>query len=133
MIPDGASRPAGAAAGRAVVNTFVNTAGMSVQQASFSVDLEQIPRLIAKYEEAIGELRGVSRKARQLENIGAPGEDEVSKNLARSLGKMAGDGDGNLAWVVTKCIERLQNQIDQLKAAQSGYRTADENATPTQV
>ncbi|WP_188984377.1 hypothetical protein [Saccharopolyspora thermophila] len=124
-------------AGRAVVNTFVNTRGASgaptVTQASFSVDLDQIPALIGKYEEARDKLEQTKFKARELQQIKAPGDDEVSKSMAAALERMAGNEPGGLAWVVDKTIERLNTQINQLKAAQQGYRTADENATPQQV
>ncbi|WP_433871165.1 hypothetical protein [Saccharopolyspora sp. CA-218241] len=121
------------------MHTVVNTGsagggGAAATQASFSVDIEQIPGLIAKYQEAQDELRAIQRHANQLANlkIGA-GDDEVSGKASEALAKMAGNDRGNLGWAVTQCIERLQGQIDQLKAAQSGYQSADEAATPRQV
>lgn len=116
----------------AVVKTAVNVGG-GVQQASFSVDLDQIPGLIAKYEEAREKLVAIQKKAGDLQNVVPPGDDEVSAKLASSLGEMAGSGDGKLGWAVSQAIERLQGQIDQLKAAQQGYQTSDENATAQQT
>lgn len=122
----------GAGAGMAIISTIASSGG-SAQQASFSVEIDQIPGLIAKYEEAQRKLAAIQDKAMQLKDVTPPGDDEVSAKLAQSLGEMAGDGDGKLSWAVTQGIERLQGQIDQLKSAQSSYQGADEQATPSQA
>ncbi|MHA6802154.1 hypothetical protein [Salinifilum ghardaiensis] len=46
---------------------------------------------------------------------------------------MAGDEPGKLTWVVSKTIERLDGQIEQLEAAQRDYRATDDEATPRQL
>ena len=54
---------------KATIHTAVN-AGGSAQAASFTVDVEQIPGLIAKYEEAQEKLEAILTKAQQLRKIG---------------------------------------------------------------
>ncbi|MEY8040451.1 hypothetical protein [Saccharopolyspora cebuensis] len=129
-----------AAAGRAVVHTVVNTGsagggGAGAAQASFSVDIEQIPGLIAKYEEARDLLVAIGESAVETENISRrrAGEDEVSGKVAEAMATMTSNEPGKLGWAVQQCITRIEDQISQLKAAQSGYQTADEAATPRQV
>ncbi|MER7015579.1 hypothetical protein ABT324_29445 [Saccharopolyspora sp. NPDC000359] len=117
---------------QATIHTAIN-AGGSAQAASFSVDIEQIPGLIAKYEEAQDKLGKILRKAQDLRYINGPGKDEVSQKLASALGEMAGDGEGCLSWAVNDARKRLQSQIDQLKAAQGTYTSTDEAATARQV
>lgn len=117
---------------KATIHTAVNSGG-SAQAASFTVDTEQIPGLIAKYEEAQEKLAGILQKAQDLRNINGPGKDEVSKKLAESLGEMAGDNEGCLSWAVNDARSRLQAQIDQLKAAQGTYQNTDADAAPRQV
>lgn len=131
-IWDGVSKAVGAAANKAMIHTAVNSGG-TAQSASFSVDIEQIPGLIAKYEEAQEKLNGILEKAQELKKIAPPGNDEVSKTLAKSLGEMAGDNEGCLSWAVNDARERIQSQIDQLKAAQGTYQNTDENASIRQV
>ena len=118
---------------QALVNTHVNDGNGGVQQASFSVDAEQIPDLVAKYKEARDKLTAIRQKATELQEFTGPAEDEVSQKLARSLGRMASEEPGKLAWVVDKTIDRLTNQIEQLEAAQRDYRSTDEEATPRQL
>lgn len=127
-----AGGPLGAVAGAAMVTTYVNSGG-TAQKASFSVDIDQIPGLIAKYEEAQFKLHNILAKAQQLSNIAPPGGDEVSQKLATSLSEMAGHKEGCLSWAVDDGIKRLQSQIDQLKAAQNDYQATDEAATPRQA
>ncbi len=117
---------------RAVVSTWINSGG-TAQQASFSVDLEQIPGLIAKYEEARDKLRNILNKAQQLEQVGrsgAPGNDEVSKQLAQALGRTAGKEPGCLSWAVNDGIDRLNSQIEQLETAKRNYEASDDTANP---
>ncbi|MHA6800466.1 hypothetical protein [Bounagaea algeriensis] len=123
----------GAGTPQALVNTHVNDGSGGVQQASFSVDVEQIPDLVAKYKEAQDKLRGILSKTTDMQKMTGPGTDEVSQKIATSLNQMAGEEPGNLAWVVNKTIERLQNQIEQLEAAQRDYQSTDEEATPRQL
>lgn len=125
--------PGGAAVGAAAqVTTYVNSGG-TAQQASFSVDIEQIPGLIASYKDAQDSLRKILRKSQELQEIAPPGNDEVSQKLAKSLGEMAGNKEGGLSWAVSDAISRLQSQIDQLHAAQNDYQATDEAAKPRQV
>lgn len=114
---------------RALVNTWVNSGG-AAQQASFSVDIEQIPGLIAKYEQARDEMDEILQDAQELQRIPAPGEDEVSKQMVHDLRKKAGNDPGCLSWAVNDGRQRLQDQIDQLKQARLDYQNADEAATP---
>ncbi|QGK68579.1 hypothetical protein GIY23_02540 [Allosaccharopolyspora coralli] len=127
--PSGAVPGSGA---RYVVNTAVNSGG-TAQAASFSVELDQIPALIAKYEDAQQKLQSIRRQASRLSTVGAPGNDEVSKNLAQALNDMATNGPGSLLDAVTDGINRVKHQIEQLKSAQQGYQQADESATPTRT
>lgn len=117
---------------KATIHTAVN-AGGSAQAASFTVDVEQIPGLIAKYEEAQEKLEAILTKAQQLRKITPPGKDEVSRKLADSLGQMAGNDEGCLSWAVNDARKRIQSQIDQLKAAQSTYQNTDEDASIRQL
>ncbi|MGW1677669.1 hypothetical protein [Saccharopolyspora sp. NPDC002376] len=116
----------------ATIHTAVN-AGGSTQAASFSVDIDQIPGLIASYEDAREKMERILQKAQQLGSLQKPGEDEVSNRLTESLKEMAGHNEGCLSWAVADGVKRLTNQIDQLKAAQREYQTTDENATARQV
>lgn len=118
---------------QAVVNTHVNDGQGGVQQASFSVEVEQIPELVAQYTQARDKLEAIRQKAGELRTPPGPAEDEVSQKLARSLGAMAGEEPGKLAWVVSQTIERLNDQIAQLQAAQRDYQSTDEEATPRQL
>ncbi|MFI0470974.1 MULTISPECIES: hypothetical protein [Saccharopolyspora] len=129
---DGVVTTAQKAVRQATVHTAINSGG-SAQAASFTVDIEQIPGLIAKYEDAREKMERILRKAQQLGNIQGPGEDEVSQRLVTSLNEMAGHNEGCLSWAVADGIKRLTSQIDQLKAAQREYQTTDENATARQV
>lgn len=113
----------------ASVNTWVNTDG-GVQQATFSVDMDQVPGLIAKYEEAREMLDEILQDAQELRKVAPPGTDETSVQLADNLGRMAGGEEGCLSWAVTDGRQRIQDQIDQLKAALHDYQNADEAATP---
>ncbi|MHA6802514.1 hypothetical protein [Salinifilum ghardaiensis] len=117
----------------ALVNTHVNDGSGGVQQATFSVDVEQIPDLVAKYKEAREKLHGIRQKANDLQRPAEPAADEVSQKIKQSLGNMAGEEPGQLSWVVDKTIERLNNQIEQLEAAQRDYRATDDEATPRQL
>ncbi|MDA3648239.1 hypothetical protein LZ318_18105 [Saccharopolyspora indica] len=128
----GAAAAKAVAANKAMIHTAVNSGG-TAQAASFSVDIEQIPGLIAKYEEAQDKLDRILRKAQDLRYINGPGEDEVSQQLASALGEMAGDGEGCLSWAVNDARTRIQGMIDQLKAAQGTYTSTDEAATASQV
>ncbi|MHA6798560.1 hypothetical protein [Bounagaea algeriensis] len=123
----------GAGTPQALVNTHVNDGSGGVQQASFSVDVEQIPGLVAKYRGAQDKLRGIKRKAAELRELPGPAADEVSQKLAQSLGSMAGEEPGKLTWVVDATIDRLQNQIEQLEAAQRDYQSTDEEAIPRKL
>ncbi|RKT83721.1 hypothetical protein SAMN05421805_1207 [Saccharopolyspora antimicrobica] len=129
---DGVSKAVGAAANKAMIHTAINSGG-TAQSASFSVDIEQIPGLIASYEDAREKMERILQKAQQLGNLQKPGEDEVSTQLTESLKEMAGHKEGCLSWAVADGVKRLTNQIEQLKAAQREYQTADENATARQV
>ncbi|MER7078073.1 hypothetical protein SAMN02982929_07114 [Saccharopolyspora kobensis] len=117
---------------KATIHTAIN-AGGSAQAASFSVDIEQIPGLIAKYEEAQDKFMDILEKAQELKNIAPPGDDEVSQKLASSLSEMAGNNEGCLVWAINDARMRIQSQIDQLKAAQSTYQNTDEDASIRQV
>ncbi len=114
-------------AGKAVVNTHINVGGVA-QQASFSVDIEQIPRLVASYRDAQDKLREIRDLAGELRSIPPPGEDEVSKQLVKNLGEMAGDGEGCLTAAVQDAYQRLQSQIEHLEAAQREYQNTDDSA-----
>ncbi|MER5389893.1 hypothetical protein [Saccharopolyspora sp. NPDC002686] len=116
----------------ATIHTAINSGG-SAQAASFSVDVEQIPGLIASYEDAREKMERILRKAQQLGSLQKPGEDEVSNKLTESLKEMAGRNEGCLSWAVADGVKRLTTQIEQLKAAQREYQTTDENATARQV
>lgn len=131
-IWDGVSKAVGAAANKAMIHTAVNSGG-TAQSASFSVDIEQIPGLIAKYEEAQEKLLDILNKAQDLQYINGPGKDEVSRKLAESLAEMAGSNEGCLSWAVNDARTRIQSQIDQLKAAQGTYQNTDEDASIRQV
>lgn len=120
----------GGGAPRAVVSTHVNTGG-TAQQVSYSVDLDQIPGLIAKYENARQKLTVILRKARDIDQLGdhaRPGDDEVSRNATTTLLRKAGDSPGSLAWSVRDAIDRITSQIEQLKAAKAGYEANEEAA-----
>lgn len=116
----------------ATIHTAINSGG-TAQAASFTVDIEQIPGLITKYEEAQDKLLDILTQAQRLRHINGPGDDEVSKRLASALGDMAGEDEGCLSWAVNDARARIQSQIDQLKAALGTYKTTDENATARQV
>lgn len=121
------------AAGMAVVNTYVN-AGGGVQQASFSVDIEQIPGLIEKYQEARAKLVKIRNSAFRLgAAISAPGEDEVSKQMTHELARRAHYDAGCLGHAVDEGIKRLTDQIEQLEAALRDYQNTDESAIARQV
>ncbi|MEV6234164.1 hypothetical protein AB0L88_40500 [Saccharopolyspora shandongensis] len=129
---DGIVTTAQKAVRQATIHTAVNSGG-SAQAASFTVDVEQIPGLITKYEEAQEKLGKILQKAQDLRYINGPGEDEVSQKLASALGEMAGDGEGCLSWAVNDARERIQAQINQLKAALGTYQNTDEDASIRQV
>ncbi|MCI2424247.1 PE domain-containing protein [Saccharopolyspora sp. K220] len=129
---DGIVSAVDSASRMATIHTAINSGG-TAKAASFSVDIEQIPGLIAKYEEAVEKLEQILMKAQQLRKVAPPGDDEVSKKLADSLGEMAGNNEGCLSWAVNDARKRLQTQIDQLKAAQGTYQSTDEAATARQV
>lgn len=116
----------------ATIHTAIN-AGGSAQTASFTVDIEQIPGLIAEYQKAQDKLGEILMAAQQLKKVAPPGDDEVSERLSMALGEMAGESEGCLSWAVNDARARIQTQIDQLKAAQSGYQTTDEDASIRQV
>jgi hypothetical protein len=116
----------------ATIHTAIN-AGGSAQAAAFTVDIEQIPGLIAKYEEAQEKLGKILSKAQDLRYINGPGKDEVSQRLATALGDMAGDGEGCLSWAVNDARDRIQTQINQLKAALGTYQNTDEDASIRQA
>ncbi|MBB5153798.1 hypothetical protein [Saccharopolyspora phatthalungensis] len=117
---------------KATIHTAINSGG-TAKAASFSVDIEQIPGLIAEYEKARDKLSDILMTAQDLRYIKGPGEDDVSQKLAKALGEMAGDGEGCLSWAVNDARNRIQAQIDQLKAAQGTYQNTDEAATARQV
>lgn len=120
----------GGGAPRAVVATHVNEGG-AAKQVSYSVDLEQIPGLIAKYEEARERLHKILNKATEIERLGdnvSPGSDEVSRNSTKTLTGKAGEGQGGLAWSVRDAIDRISSQIDQLKAARTQYANSEDAA-----
>lgn len=116
----------------ATINTVVNSGG-SPQAASFNVDTDKIPGMIAKYEDARDELDRILRTARQKKSIKPAGDDEVSKAAAQAIKNLLGDAPGGLTKAVDDARRHIQDQIDQLKAAQKDYRAADEAATPTQM
>ncbi|MGJ7905628.1 hypothetical protein ACOQFL_04020 [Actinopolyspora sp. H202] len=121
--------------GRALVATHVNSGGRA-ESAAYSVDLERIPGLIEKYEQAREKLRDIDAKADDLGRLmytGHPGNDEVSRRAARDFAAKAGDDPGALKWAVRDGIERLTEQIEQLKAAKRGYEVSEEQATPRSV
>ncbi|SDP88314.1 hypothetical protein SAMN04487905_111184 [Actinopolyspora xinjiangensis] len=121
--------------GRALVATHVNSGGQA-ESAAYSVDLERIPGLIEKYEQARDKLREIDTKAGdlvQLGEAGAPGNDEVSRRTARDFAAKADDDPGALWWAIRDGIERLTEQIEQLKAAKRGYEVSEEQATPRGV
>lgn len=121
------------AAGMAVVNTYVN-AGGGVQQASFSVDIEQIPGLIEKYQEARAKLTRIKNNAFRLTSaLSAPGEDEVSKQMTKELALKGQSDVGCLGHAVDEGIKRLTDQIEQLEAALRDYQNTDESAIARQV
>ena len=122
----------GAGVGQALITTAVNSGGVA-QQASFSVDIDKIPALITKYEEARDKLLAIGRKSFRLQRINPPGNDEISKQLTESLAKMATSSPGALLEAVNDGVNRLNHQIDQLKGALKDYQASDEAATPTQA
>ncbi len=114
------------------VSTWVNV-GNSVQKASFSVDMDQIPGLIDKYKQAQDMMRDILQDAQQLErlgNRGAPGADEVSHNMAQAMARKASHDIGCLSWAVDDGYKRLEDQIAQLEAAKRDYEASDHTATP---
>ncbi|GAB2650872.1 hypothetical protein GCM10027271_05650 [Saccharopolyspora gloriosae] len=116
----------------ATINTTVNNGGVS-SGASFSVDTDAIPGMIAKYEDARGELDEILNKVRNSGVLKPPGDDEVSKGAAESIKKLMGNSEGGITQVVTAARKHIQDQINQLKAAQKDYQSADDAATPTQA
>ncbi|GAA0511707.1 hypothetical protein GCM10009545_12140 [Saccharopolyspora thermophila] len=129
---DGVVDAARTAVRRATIHTAINSGG-TAKAASFSVDIEQIPGLITKYEEAQDKLLDILTKAQELRKISPPGKDEVSNRLANALGEMAGESEGCLSWAVNDARSRIQSMIDQLKAAQGTYQRTDEAASIRQV
>lgn len=115
----------------ATINTTVNNGGVS-SGASFSVDTDAIPGMIAKYEDARGELLQILAVARRNETLQPPGDDKVSKLATAEIQKLMG-GDQGIIRIVSEARDHLQSQIDQLKAAQKDYQSADDAATPTQA
>lgn len=115
----------------ATINTSVNSGG-GTQQASFSVEPDRIPAMVAKYEDAKDELTDILRAVRRNGFISPPGDDEVSKAASKAISELMGSDEG-IVKVVTDARDHLQNQIEQLKAAQQAYKAADESATPNQL
>ncbi|MHA6802152.1 hypothetical protein [Salinifilum ghardaiensis] len=74
----------------ATVNTYVNDGSGGVEQASFSVDVERIPELVAQYKKARQKLQAIQRKADQLREQPRPAEDEVSQKLVARQATLAG-------------------------------------------
>ncbi|MGW5644948.1 hypothetical protein ACWEV3_36345 [Saccharopolyspora sp. NPDC003752] len=129
---DGVVTTAQKAVRQATIHTAINSGG-SAQAASFTVDIEQIPGLIAEYEKAQDKLGDILMKAQDLQNVAPPGDDEASQKLATDLGEMAGNNEGCLSWAVNDARARIQSQIDQLKAALGTYQNTDEDASIRQV
>lgn len=115
----------------ATVNTTVDGGG-GAQQASFSVEPDRIPAMIAKYEDAKDELDQILKAVSQSSRLKPPGDDEVSKSAAKAVKDLMGSTEG-ITKVVTDARNHLQHQIEQLKAAQQNYRAADEAATPNEA
>ncbi|MCA1193301.1 hypothetical protein [Saccharopolyspora sp. 6V] len=116
----------------ATINTTVNNGGVT-SGASFSVDTDAIPGMIAKYEDARDELDKIIQVVSRSGFLKPPGDDEVSKSAAASIKKLMGNSEGGITQVVTGARKHIQDQIDQLKAAQQDYRSADDAATPNQA
>ncbi|MGW3469419.1 hypothetical protein ACWDKQ_13325 [Saccharopolyspora sp. NPDC000995] len=116
----------------ATIHTAINSGG-TAKAASFQVDIEQIPGLIASYKDAQDKLDEILEKAQQLTAIAPPGDDEVSERLASALGDMAGHNEGCLSWAVDDAKKRLQVQIEQLQAASRDYQNIDEDSRIRQV
>lgn len=116
----------------ATINTTVNGAN-GPQAAAFRVDPDKIPAMIAKYEDARQELDRILTTVRRRTSIQPAGHDEVSEAAAQAIKDLIGTAPGGLTQVVTDARKHINNQIEQLKAAQQDYRAADESATPTQM
>ncbi|MFR9728626.1 hypothetical protein ACL03H_05300 [Saccharopolyspora sp. MS10] len=116
----------------ATINTTVNNGGVT-SGASFSVDTDAIPGMIAKYEDALGELGSILRTVSASGFLKPPGDDEVSESAAQAIKSLMGNSNGGITHVVNGAIDHIQSQIDQLKAAQQDYRSADDAATPNQA
>ncbi|MEU6128335.1 hypothetical protein ABZ805_04090 [Saccharopolyspora sp. NPDC047091] len=115
----------------ATINTTINNGGVS-SGASFSVDTDAIPALIAKYEDARDELDRIRFSMNRLEKIEPSGQDKISRASADSIKSIVSDQPGGLAHVLNEAKKHLENQIEQLRAAVNDYRGADDAATPTQ-
>ncbi|GAA3363370.1 hypothetical protein [Saccharopolyspora gregorii] len=117
----------------ATINTTVNNGGVT-SGASFSVDTDAIPGMIAKYEDARDELDKILAKAQRMREVEPPGDDPVSGASANAIRRLiGGEGEGGLSQAVSEAKKHLQGQIDQLNAALQDYRSADEAATPNQA
>ena len=95
----------------------------------FRVRPEHVPAVIAGFEEAIQELDGINGDARELQEIGGPGDDEFSAQAAREIARQAGDEPGRHGWANWLYRQALQHTIDNLHAQLDAYQRAEGDNT----
>ncbi|MCP2259165.1 hypothetical protein LX15_002866 [Streptoalloteichus tenebrarius] len=110
------------------IQTWVNDGAGGVQQASFTVHLDQLPTLREGIQQARDKLFAIHDEARSLGNIPAPGNDEVSRRAVENLGERAKDTEGGLMRAINDGVRRLQDILDQIDAISRTYQQADQNS-----
>ena len=91
----------------------------------FRVRPEHVPVVVAGFEDAIQELDGINGDARELQEIGGPGDDQFSAQAAREIARQAGDEPGRHGWANWLYRQALQHTIDNLYAQLDAYQRAE--------
>ena len=91
----------------------------------FRVRPEHVPAVVAGFEEAIRELGSIERQARELQEIGGPGNDQFSAQAAREIARQAGEEPGRHGWANHLYRDALRATVDNLHAQLDAYQRAE--------
>ncbi|AHH94530.1 hypothetical protein [Kutzneria albida] len=112
----------------ATINTWAHDGSGGYTKGALQVAPDRLPTLKAGWIAAQEEFLSIKRDSHWLRSVGAPGNDEVSKQAVKNLGRMAGDEEGFLGKTLDDCVAYCQHVIDEVDKTMKMYKVADTSA-----
>ena len=112
----------------ATLTTWVNDGKGGLTQGKLKVAPDQLPTVKAAWVQAKEKFVAMQRTSLQLQSIGYPANDEVSKQAVNNIRRMAGDDEGCLGKALADGIARFDDLIHQTEQTMKLYNVADNSA-----